>query len=315
MSIQPLVSIGLPTYNRASILKRAIESVLTQDYQNIELVISDNGSTDETEGICLEASRLDGRVKYFRQHSNQGAIENFREVLRRSSGEFFMWLGDDDLLDRSYVGRCARTLVAALDYTLVCGKTKYFQGEHLARHGVMVNLSQDRGTDRVLAYYGLVGDNGTFYGLMRRDDMLDVPLRNSMGGDWLFIAAMALKGKIRTLDDVYMTRSLGGTSDSFEKIATALGLSSFAATHPYLSIAASAFRDIAWSSPAYSECGIGGRLSLAYRVFALVARRADVTFKQLARETAFVVMTKLLPASIVTRIRNRRRRRRAEAGL
>src|SRR5438477_10082725 len=94
----PLVSVGLPTYNRSALLSRAIASVLEQSYQNIELVISDNSSTDATESVCRDAQRRDRRVTYIRQLSNRGATENFRQVLKRSRGEFYMWLSDDDWL-------------------------------------------------------------------------------------------------------------------------------------------------------------------------------------------------------------------------
>src|SRR5438552_18501845 len=87
MSNKPLISIGLPTYNRSATLAKAIESVLSQDYRNIELLISDNASTDDTEAICLKVARQDKRVKYLRQQTNQGPVANFREVLRRSGGD------------------------------------------------------------------------------------------------------------------------------------------------------------------------------------------------------------------------------------
>src|SRR5262245_14062805 len=96
---QPLVSIGLPTYNRASMLPRAIESVLAQTHANIELVLSDNASTDETETICREAQARDPRINYIRQAVNIGLIANFKFVLREARGAFFMWLSDDDWLE------------------------------------------------------------------------------------------------------------------------------------------------------------------------------------------------------------------------
>ena len=68
MSKKPLVSIGLPTYNRATSLGRAVESALTQDYRNIELIVSDNASTDETETLCAEFCRRDSRVRYLRDN-------------------------------------------------------------------------------------------------------------------------------------------------------------------------------------------------------------------------------------------------------
>src|ERR1700687_633000 len=110
MTSQPLVSIGLPTYNRAVGLGRAIESVLAQDYRNIELIVSDNASTDETERLCTEYCRRDSRVRYLRQETNRGAISNFRAVVAHAQGEFFMWLGDDDWLDQGYLSECLRII-------------------------------------------------------------------------------------------------------------------------------------------------------------------------------------------------------------
>ncbi|HMD51194.1 MAG TPA: glycosyltransferase, partial [Solirubrobacteraceae bacterium] len=60
---EPLVSVGIPTYNRASRLRRAADSVLGQSYAELELVICDNASDDETEEVCLELSRGDPRVR------------------------------------------------------------------------------------------------------------------------------------------------------------------------------------------------------------------------------------------------------------
>ncbi|MEA2274445.1 MAG: hypothetical protein QOI98_3153, partial [Solirubrobacteraceae bacterium] len=113
----PLVSVGLPTFNRAALLKRAIESVLAQDYSNLELIISDNGSPDETQQVCEEFCARDSRVKYIRQLSNRGPRANFLEVLHQARGEFFVCLGDDDWLDSSYISLCTQKLMENADYS------------------------------------------------------------------------------------------------------------------------------------------------------------------------------------------------------
>src|SRR5713226_3275180 len=96
MPEQSLVSIGLPTHNRSASLRRAIASALAQDYRPIELIVSDNGSTDETETICRAAAEHDSRIKYLRQPENRGAAANFQAVLDHARGDFFLWLADDD---------------------------------------------------------------------------------------------------------------------------------------------------------------------------------------------------------------------------
>lgn len=223
----PLVSVGIPTYNRGHLIKRCIDSVLNQDYFNIEIVISDNGSTDETPVICRDFCAQYERIRYIRQPTNQGPSSNFKEVLQKSEGDFFMWLADDDWLGPSYISECISFFQENPDHSLVTGKTYYFlennkqyfnEKEFLAEvlstnkfiaEGERLNLWQETGTERVIAYYQQVLDNGVFYGLMRRNQLLKVPLYNTMGGDWLMIAAIAFLGKVKTLDkeNVCLNRS------------------------------------------------------------------------------------------------------------
>lgn len=68
----PLVSIGLFAYNEARFLRTTLESLLAQDYANVEIVISDNGSTDETEEICRDYAQRSARIRYYRQPHNVG---------------------------------------------------------------------------------------------------------------------------------------------------------------------------------------------------------------------------------------------------
>ncbi|MFA6435937.1 MAG: glycosyltransferase family 2 protein, partial [Candidatus Gracilibacteria bacterium] len=100
---QPLVSIGVPTYNRSRFLREAIDSVLNQTYTNFELIISDNASTDDTERLCKEYSNKDKRIKYFRQKENIGIDANFYFVLNEAHGEYFAWLPDDDLYSPQFI--------------------------------------------------------------------------------------------------------------------------------------------------------------------------------------------------------------------
>ncbi len=73
---QTLVSIGLPVRNGEKHVEKVVRSVLGQDHEYIELVISDNASTDGTEEICRELARSDQRIAYFRQPENIGLINN-----------------------------------------------------------------------------------------------------------------------------------------------------------------------------------------------------------------------------------------------
>lgn len=269
----PLVSIGMPTYNRASVLSRAIESALAQDYPNLELVISDNASTDETQTVCEEFARRDGRVCYIRQETNRGATANFQEALNQSRSEFFMWLADDDWIDTSYVSACVSVLEENPDYSLVCGKTIYREGEKQLFVGEKMNLPQRSGLRRVLAYYRQVEQNGTFYGVMRREQLLKVPLLHVLGGDWFLVAAMCFLGKVRSLDGVELHRSLGGASANIESLISMFDLAGFGARNPNLLISFNILKNLAWQAPTYASLGKTRRLLLGFLAFLIVYNR------------------------------------------
>jgi glycosyltransferase involved in cell wall biosynthesis len=78
---KPLVSMGLPVYNGERYIRQAIDSLIAQDYENFELIISDNASTDSTKDICEEYARNDKRIKYSRNTANLGGSANAKKVL------------------------------------------------------------------------------------------------------------------------------------------------------------------------------------------------------------------------------------------
>lgn len=98
-----LVSIGIPVRNGAATLGLALESVLNQSYTNIEIIISNNNSDDETEAICQRYLDMDHRIKYFKHNKTKTAIDNFRFVLDKSRGKYFMWAADDDSRSEDYI--------------------------------------------------------------------------------------------------------------------------------------------------------------------------------------------------------------------
>ena len=105
-----LVTIGLPVRNGADRVEKTIEYLLAQTYKNIELIISDNDSTDETGRICEEISSKDRRIKYFRQPENIGFVKNCAFLLSKANGEYFMWASHDDWWHESFVEKMVRAL-------------------------------------------------------------------------------------------------------------------------------------------------------------------------------------------------------------
>ncbi len=99
----PLVSICIPIFNGGSFVSRALESSINQTYKNIEIIVVDNASTDNTRKIIDSYIAKDKRIKYFRNDFNIGAIKNFLKSFQFASGEYVQLLCHDDWLSKNYI--------------------------------------------------------------------------------------------------------------------------------------------------------------------------------------------------------------------
>ena len=103
---QPLVSVALPVYNGADYVRDCIDSVLAQTYANLELVIADAGSTDETEQICRGYAERDERLKYGRAPGYRGVSENYQAALETSTGDYVCFVAADDAIEERFIEEC-----------------------------------------------------------------------------------------------------------------------------------------------------------------------------------------------------------------
>jgi len=204
------VSIGIPCHNRAALLERALRAVLAQTHTDLEIIISDNASTDPAvERLCREIAGHDKRVVYHRQPLNLGAMGNFTFVLEQATKPFFMWAADDDWIEPNFVANCLDVfhrggaelaLVAPeAQYETPDGNFPYFpEGEALrALPAVAV---ADYPASVFPALFGSL-----IYGLFRRDALFHngVPLNSWIGtslNELPFFVLLATKGRIVSLD-------------------------------------------------------------------------------------------------------------------
>jgi glycosyltransferase involved in cell wall biosynthesis len=114
----PRVSIGMPVYNGANYLAETLDSLLAQRFTDFELIISDNGSNDDTERICRAYAERDGRVRYLREPVNRGATWNHNRVIELARGEYFKLAAHDDLCLPDFLGRCVEVLDSEPDVVL-----------------------------------------------------------------------------------------------------------------------------------------------------------------------------------------------------
>jgi glycosyltransferase involved in cell wall biosynthesis len=279
-----LISVGVPTRNRLRTLSRSVESVRRQLHVSVEIIISDNCSTDDTASYCRALAARDPRIRYIRQADNIGAIGNFNCVLKEAVGTFFMWLADDDWLNEmSYLQSCVKHLESTPDCILVGGAPRYFDGDSLVSVRPSINVIDPTPASRVLQYLRNVDDNAIFYGVARRAQLFGMSLSSELAGDWLWVARLAFKGHINTITDIHLNRAIGGVSEHMAPLAATYGLSSFWVANPRLRIARNVFIDVASRSPTYHPLGKVARLRLAYSAYRILCSRFNTSHVQAVR--------------------------------
>ena len=114
----PLVSIGLPVYNAEEYLESALDSILSQTFDDFELIISDNASTDRTPQIIERFLATDNRIRYYRNAENIGGANNHNRVFRIARGKYFRWAAHDDICSPTLIQECLSVLEARPDAVL-----------------------------------------------------------------------------------------------------------------------------------------------------------------------------------------------------
>jgi glycosyltransferase involved in cell wall biosynthesis len=119
------ISICIPTYNRKDLLLAAIESALEQDYEDIEVIISDNASSDGTFDAMAQFHE-NKKVRYYRNDTNIGPLMNYKKcVYEYAEGEYILFLSDDDeLVDTSYITKAVHHLEKYPNTRIVIGNTR-----------------------------------------------------------------------------------------------------------------------------------------------------------------------------------------------
>ncbi len=129
MTDRPLVSVGLPVRDGEATLARTLEGLLAQTHEPLEIIVSDNCSSDRTAEIAGDHAERFTQIHYVRQSEPLSAFENFRRVLGESRGEYFLWAADDDHRNPEYVANLLARLEADPQAILCFGDLAVFSGE------------------------------------------------------------------------------------------------------------------------------------------------------------------------------------------
>lgn len=201
---QPLVSVGVPVFNGARTIERMLASLLAQTYPSIEIVISDNGSTDQTPALVSQLAERHANLRVTRSDQNHGAVWNFNRVVELSRGEYFMWAAHDDERDVRYIERTLAPLQSSPD-AAVChsfidmvdaeGNSQFVEREALRAEDEQPSRRWLRTLDHRPWQF-------VTYGLIRRAALDRTQLvRNYYGSDLGLVSELALQGKILQVEE------------------------------------------------------------------------------------------------------------------
>jgi glycosyltransferase involved in cell wall biosynthesis len=214
MTATPRASVGLPVYNGEAFIADALDSVLAQTFDEWEVIICDNASTDGTAEICMAYVEKDERIRYYRNETNLGASKNYERTYELSSGEYFCWLPSDDAMEPDFLARCVDMLDN--DPEVVNAFSQY-----LIRSGTDAPVSHEISLDSDMRFVStyqrvrklfrerIIGPNWPMFGVYRSSILKDTGrLRPMIGADDYLTLEVALMGQVGQVpEQLYVIRT------------------------------------------------------------------------------------------------------------
>lgn len=194
----PRVTIALPVYNGERFLRAAVEALLAQTYQDFELIIGDNASTDGTEAIGRSFAAIDSRVRYVRHPRNLGLYGNWNALAALARGELFRWAACDDLSAPESVRLCVEALDRNPAAVMAYPKTMLIDdaGNFVENYEDRMNLTFERARDRFIWVMEHLALCNSVFGVIRTSVLRRLPpLGSYRSSDVHFLAELALHGQ------------------------------------------------------------------------------------------------------------------------
>lgn len=193
-----LVTIGIPVYNEGKYLAETIESAINQECTDIDIVISDNGSTDNSSEIIKYYSELDKRIRPIYLGKNIGPIANFRSLLDNTTSKYFVFLGGHDLFLSHYIGEAISFLETNPDYVMSYPESRLVDGndEVLQYSDPDIDSAGLNHLQRMTKVAANLSWCTCFHGVFRTDVIRQLPTLKIRGSDHLLLFAASYYGSI-----------------------------------------------------------------------------------------------------------------------
>jgi glycosyltransferase involved in cell wall biosynthesis len=208
---QPVVSIGMPVTNGEAFLTKTLEAVLDQTFQDFEIILSDNASTDCTQAICEWYAERDVRIRYYRYDEPLSAAGIYNRVVELARGVYFKWAAYDDLLEPEFLQQCVDVLDREAGVVLCYPRTRLID-ENDNCFGVYaddLNLRMPHPHQRYRQFFGNEGLCHPVFGLIRTDALKRTALMGDhTDADRGLVAELSLLGELCEIPDYLFSRRI-----------------------------------------------------------------------------------------------------------
>lgn len=215
ISASPKVTVGMPVLNGGELFERALQSILNQSYQDIEILISNNASTDQTGGVCERYALLDSRIRYVQQRETIPCLQHYEYLVKEARGEYFFWAPHDDWWDKDFIVNAITALDSSPSAVAAMGRVQYRQPDG----GLLWEDKPPYGLDgadvmqRLRHYFSVPITDMLYYAVVRTNVLKRAPFVTSICPEKGIILYMIISGAICDVEGMIYNNQLAQKSE------------------------------------------------------------------------------------------------------
>lgn len=214
MQLSPLVSVLIATYNGEDTIGSTLTKICDSTYKNVEILILDDASTDNTFQICEQKAITDPRISLRRNQFNLGYIETYNRLLNMSKGKYVIWNDQDDSRDVTFIEKAVKCLESDSKIVL-CHSYTLVMVNHKPVHSTRIDSIASRKT-LISRYWNFLRtfSDITIYGLIRRESVLEAKCWQQIPGSAnVLLSNLLLLGQFGQIPEILFTYQGKGLSN------------------------------------------------------------------------------------------------------
>jgi glycosyltransferase involved in cell wall biosynthesis len=217
-----VVSIAVAAYNRAHLIGRTLDSLLSQSVHDFEIIISDDASSDATRDVCERYAAADTRIRYSRNEQRLGLGGNCSRVLSMTRGEFVVLAGDDDIYEPTFLERLLGEMRRDPSLSVAACRVDLIDGDDAVVRRMSQHFASEPASSPLRRAHRMLwrGYGNLMTGMYRREHTMRTWLyRPAYRDQWeeidlLFLFEMAIQGGVISIPDVLLHKRIGGVSSA-----------------------------------------------------------------------------------------------------